>query len=370
MLAHQPHSTGTSGARRAAHRSTWVATLFLCLLGWSPLGAAEASAKSTPVSFGFWNLENLFDAEDDPKNPGDNEYLPDREWTEERYQRKLNHLAEIIAELDCDILGVCEVENRRVLDDLVALPKLAPYKYQVVHKDSPDKRGIDLALLYRAPVQPRTAEDFFRIHTIPIDPPTRGVFEVDLQVSGHPLTVLVNHWPSRRGGSKSVPFRKKAADVCKRVIRAAVDAQRDRDADILLLGDFNDDPFDASVRYELGAIRSRNAVLNRDKGGRYRLYNPMWKFLGQTDVGTLYYNREWVWNVFDQCIVSRGLLKSDGFQLVEESLTIHATDKMRDHYRRPLRFRRQGKKWVEGYSDHFPIRGVMHVQAQEKPAAQ
>ena len=106
-------------------------------------------------------------------------------------------------------------------------------------------------------------------------------------------------------------------------------------------------------------------MLNDRKQGRYRLYNPMWRFLAQPDTGTLYYWTGWVWNVFDQCIVSHGLLKPEGFQLVEGSVEIYSTEKMRDPYQRPVRFRknRRSQKWVEGYSDHFPIRGRLRVSA-------
>ena len=148
--------------------------------------AAETEQSSArregELTFGFWNLENLFDTEDDPHNPGDNEFLPDKGWTPERYQRKLAHLAEILAETQPHILGVCEVENRRVLTDLIAHPALASHGFEVVHLDSPDKRGIDLGLIYRAPV--KYVDKSAKIHEIPMSPPTRGVFECRLDVGG------------------------------------------------------------------------------------------------------------------------------------------------------------------------------------------
>lgn len=329
-------------------------------------GAANPVAAQGPteIHFGFWNVENLFDADDDPDNPGDDEFLPAREWDAARYGRKLAHLAEVVAALDCHILGFAEVENRRVLEDLIRQPGLHELGYQVAHLDSPDKRGIDVALIFRAPVQPIDATSPCELHPIPIDPPTRGVLEVKLAVNGHPLHVLVNHWPSRRGGTDSTEsLRLTAAATCRSIVKRIVDATSGRDADVILMGDFNDDPYDASIINGLNAVRSRNAVLNREQDGPYRLYNASWKFFGQPDVGTLYYNQEWVWNIFDQCIVSRGLLKSDGFELIDESLAIHAPAKIRDKYGRPLRFRKGGSEWNEGYSDHLAIHGRLRVAA-------
>lgn len=312
------------------------------------------------IQVGFWNVENLFDADDDPKNPGDDEYLPDKGWDQARYERKLENLANVVLALDCEVLGVCEVENRRVLEDLVKHDKLSALGYEIAHLDSPDKRGIDVALLYRAPVKPQN-EKFFELHPFPINPPTRGVLEVRLELHGQPFTVLVNHWPSRGGGDKAKTFRMIAANVCRQVITRTIDKSPNQDADILLVGDLNDDPYDESVLSGLDAVRSRNAVLHRQKNGRYRMFNPSWKFLGQTDMGTLYYNREWVWNVFDQCILSRGMLKPEGVSFVDGSLEIYGPDELRDQYRRPLRFRKTGKKWTEGYSDHLAIRAKLRA---------
>ena len=130
--------------------------LSLLLLGGSP-GAEDPT--SVPVSntgtenaqeytIAFWNLENLFDYEDDPDNPGDDEYLPEKEWDQARYERKLDHLAKAIVSMEADLLAVCEVENRRVLEDLIRHQNLVEEQWAIVHQDSPDHRGIDLALLF------------------------------------------------------------------------------------------------------------------------------------------------------------------------------------------------------------------------------
>lgn len=329
-----------------------------------PGSRQDASSDSAPtpppgqeITFAFWNVENLFDTDDDPDHWGDDEYLPAKGWTDARYELKLSRLADVLEKTQPHLLGVAEIENRRVLDDLVARPRLEQLGYRVAHVDSPDKRGIDCALIYRAPFEAGTP----LVHPIAIDPPTRGVFEVPLTANGHTLTVLVNHWPSRGGGDKTVPQRALAGETARKIVDQRVkDAEaKGVDADILLMGDLNDEPFDLSVTKHLGAIRSRNAVLNRTK--QYSLYNPSWKFLGQPDVGTYYYNREWRWNVLDQAILSRGMLKTEGFVFVDGSLEAYGPDELRDKYRRPLRFRRQGKRWIEGFSDHLLIHGKIRI---------
>ncbi len=320
----------------------------------SAVREAAAAPAPTKLRFAFWNVENLFDTDDDPDNKGDDQYLPANDWTAERYQLKLDHLAEVIAEVDPHVIGFAEIENRRVLEDLFRHEKLRDKAFGIAHRDSPDKRGIDLAVAYR---QPFAVEDSaVRLHTVDIPKPTRGVLSVPLVSGGRTLHVLVNHWPSRGGGKDAVGYRHKTASVCvKEVARILAAAKDGDDPDILLLGDFNDDPYDAPVRDTLGAVRSKNAVLNRNN--KTLLYNAAWTFLGRSDFGTYYYNREWVWNVFDQAIMSRGLLKEAGFQFVSESLDVFAPDKLRDQHRRPKWFRKRGKKWHEGYSDHFLIYG-------------
>jgi endonuclease/exonuclease/phosphatase family metal-dependent hydrolase len=334
------------------------------------LGALSllAACQAPPVSdagppalrFAFWNVENLFDADDDPTNEGDDEYLPDRGWTEERYATKRARLAEVLSAIDPHLIGFAEVENRRVLEDLFAAPELAAAGFRIAHIDSPDKRGIDVALAFRAPFV-LAAGEAVRLHRIEKDGelPTRGVLEVRLEVEGAPLFVLVNHWPSR-GGDRDGAFRRIAGARVREVVDAitAEEAAAGREADVLIVGDLNDDPWDASVVDALGAVRSRNAALHRNDPRV--LFNPSWAIAGEPDLGTLYYNPQWTWNVFDQAIVTRGLLDEVGFGYVDGSLRVHATDAMRDHLRRPKWFRRgRGGEWTEGYSDHFPIHGEL-----------
>ena len=344
----------------------------LGLVACSPPTPSSPSAASGSVPFAFWNLENLFDAEDDPDNEGDDEYLPEKEWTQERYALKVRHLAEAIAALDVDVLGVCEVENRRTLEDLVNHAAIAARGYQIAHLDSPDLRGIDLALLVAGPLR-ITSEPV--LHPIDLgegERPTRGVLEVQVQIQSQSLTVLVNHWPSRYGGrEESAPRREKAA----RVVRAIVDermrtaAQDGSEAEVLVMGDFNDDPWDDSVNGILGAVKELRTVTHpynlftqNDEQAAPRLYNPTWSLLANGDHGTYYYWTDWTWNVFDQIMVSPGLLDGQGIDYVEGSVGVHAPEFLRDtekNAHRPARFRKFRGVWEEGYSDHFAVRGEL-----------
>ena len=331
--------------------------LILATVIWSgPTAESQTTRPDTPdptteraVKFMFWNLENLFDTENDPENDGDDEYLPEKGWNDERYARKLANLSEAIAAVEPHLLAVCEVENARVLHDLARTPKLKELGFKVAHRDTQDHRGIDLALLYRSPCE-LSGENAITLHAMP---DTRGILEVAVKVKSQPLTVFVNHWPSRWGGvEKSEPRRLAVAKALRQRV-----LEFEPEDDILILGDLNDEPFNRSVRQTLAAVRSRNAVLHRRNGEL--LYNPMWRFFGKPDVGTYYYNRDWIWDLFDQCIVSKGLLLEPGLRLDEESLAIHAPKSMRDDKQRPRWFRRKRgtDEWYEGYSDHFAIWG-------------
>ena len=339
---------------------------------------SSSNPESPNYTVAFWNLENLFDFEDDPENPGDDEYLPDNEWDQARYERKIDHLAKAIVTLEADLLAVCEVENKRVLEDLIVHPELVKDHWSIVHKDSPDRRGIDLALIYRKPFE-MVGESV--LHPIDIgegNTSTRGVLEVPMALSGTPVTFLVNHWPSRYGGAEeSSPKRKAAAAVARSIIDGHL--SRNHAAGILLLGDLNDDPWDPSVREVLNAVRELRSVTHpsntsprRDGQKTYspRLWNPSWKFANSPDSGTYYYWNGWCWNCFDQIIVSSGMLDDSGLRILAESVEVHAPDFMRDTEKnafRPARFRKFRGRWEEGYSDHFAVKCKITVVSTDKP---
>lgn len=343
----------------------------------APASPDNGTAVSREYTIAFWNLENLFDFEDDPENPGDDEYLPEKEWDQARYERKIDHLAKAVVSMETDLLAVCEVENRRVLEDLIAHPMLVADQWSIVHRDSLDRRGIDLALLYRKPFKLNGESILHSIDLGDGNTSTRGVLEVPMMLSGTEVTFLVNHWPSRFGGAEeSSPKRKAAATVARSVIDRHL--SRNAAAEIIVLGDLNDDPWDSSVREVLKAVRELRAVTHPSntaprKEGRTtyspRLWNPSWKFANSTDSGTYYYWNGWCWNCFDQIIVSSGLLDNSGLKINPDSVKVHAPEFMKDTEQnafRPARFRKFRGKWEEGYSDHFAVKCKVTLLTTEK----
>jgi predicted extracellular nuclease len=303
-------------------------------------------APTQQVVIGFYNVENLFDTTDDPAID-DAEFLPEGsyQWTEERYQIKLNNMSKVIASMRVDVLGLGEIENRKVLEDLVQHPNLAAYRYQIVHFNMRDERGIDVALLYRPAVfKP------FVTNLIPIVDPaepafkTREILWVKGLCMGDTVHVAVNHWPSRRGGKEDKRL------IAGQTLRNAVDSVLTINpaANLVLVGDLNDDPNNKSIKKIL--------LASDDPQKRNTLYNtsePTFK----KGYGTLAYNG--VWNLFDQIIISSSLSDKKGIDYVEDSFSVFAMKWMQEssgkYQGMPMRTYRGGHFNPEGYSDHFPV---------------
>lgn len=308
---------------------------------------------------GFYNLENLFDTIDAP-DINDQDFLPNGAYNygTKIYTQKMHNMARVISELGTDItpdgvaiLGVAEVENDKVLQDLVNDPAIAGRKYSIVHYDSPDERGIDVGLLY----QPK----YFRvigsrpIHltlTLPDGKTdyTRDVLYVTGMIESDTVHIMVNHWPSRRGGeSASQPYRAAAAQICRDVSDSLLNLNPE--ARIIIMGDLNDDPISPSVKDVL------KAGFDRKKMKKDGLYNVMYDFY-KNGIGTLAYQDSW--NLFDQMIISRSLakLKSDDYHLFQSAVfnkpyMVQKTGQFKGY---PLRSF-VGNDWMNGFSDHFPV---------------
>lgn len=309
-------------------------------------GVANAQ-KRTVGAIGFYNLENLFDTTDDPNNPGDDDFLPigPYEWTEEKYANKKDNLAWVLSTManGADIVGVCEVENLFVLQDLVAHGPLAKENYQVVHVESPDYRGIDVGLLYK----PGRFQliDFRSIRYSDTTYRTRDMLYVRGLYFGDTLHVFVNHWPSRLGGKADK--RSVAAQDQRREVDALL--AKNPMAKIVIMGDLNDDPINKSVKKDL---RAGN---NPDKLGEGDLFNASADIF-QQGYGTLMYRG--TWNLFDQIIVSQGMLHTaEGISFQPGTFSVYAPDRMRAQTGEgaggPLRTHSRGV-YLNGYSDHFP----------------
>lgn len=333
--------------------------LFFLAIGLLACSLLPAQQQYKIGAIGFYNVENLFDTLD-TEGVRDTEFTPEGErlWGTKRYLEKLDRLAKVIEELGKDMtpdgiaaLGVAEVENRDVLEDLVAHPLLKDRNYQIVHEDSPDLRGIDVALIYNPKYfevlghkcleVPLFREDGSRRYT-------RDVLLVSGLFDGEPMHLMVNHWPSRSGGeAASQPGRNKAAAVCK----AAADSifAQDPAAKIIIMGDFNDDPISPSVKEVVGAKFKRNKVKPSE------FYNPMYG-LFKKGIGTLAYRD--TWSLFDQLLLSHSLLdeKQAGYRFFK--VRVHnppyLVQKQGQFKGYPFRSF-GGSEYLGGYSDHFPV---------------
>jgi len=304
--------------------------------------------------FAFYNMENLFDPADDPTREGDDEFTPDGEkgWTEERLDRKLTNLARAIRGMNeysgPDLLGVCEVENRRVLDWLT--DEFLPMGvYRVAHAESPDERGIDVALIYKASVGDLLGVVMHPVDLGPGARPTRDIMEATFSREGKRFTVLVDHWPSRSGGeTESAPRRAIAARTVAGIVDSLTEA--DPSADIVVMGDFNDEPDDRSIHDVLDAAPYSSEF-------SHRLINTAAPVAEADTLGSYFFRKDW--ETIDQIMLSRGALDSSGLMIYERSETIFAPDFLRDDradpgFRPPYRTYK-GNRFIGGTSDHFPV---------------
>jgi predicted extracellular nuclease len=302
---------------------------------------------------GFYNVENLFDTKNDPKK-ADEEFLPNgkNKWTNDRYQEKLDHLSKVIDHMgQPGIMGLCEVENKATLDALMKEPAIKDAKYVAVHQESPDFRGIDVALLYSKDEYKLIKKDFIRIDfpkSIVEDYTTRDILHATLQNNDKEyIHVFVCHWPSRRGGEKeSEPKRVYVAQQVKKEIDKIFEEYDDNH--IIVMGDLNDEPSNKSADQILGA----KPVVNRPKSEQ--LYNLVYD-LHKNGYGS--YNYRGSWNMLDHIIVSGSLL--DGKKTEVKNTKIFNRNFMlyynkKDAEHKPNRTF-SGGKYYGGYSDHLPV---------------
>lgn len=317
---------------------------------------AQNQYESFPI--GFYNLENLFDINDDDE-VRDTEFTPSGEkaWTEERYKSKLSKMSSVIALMGTDMnsegviaLGVSEIENIGVLEDLVKEPAIANRNYKIVHFDSPDKRGIDVGLLYNPSFFTVTSSKAHELLIVKDGKRkfTRDVLVVTGKIGEEEISILVNHWPSRSGGEKrSAPLRKAAAELNLEIIDSLY--ALNPLAKIVIMGDLNDDPSSPSIKKTLKAKPKINSVTN---GG---LYNPMYIKHRKGEGSNAYRDS---WSLFDQIIVNKPLLSTSQEGIFFHKAIIFKEPKMLQKSGRyknyPLRTF-SGSEYTNGYSDHFPV---------------
>ncbi|WP_090756616.1 endonuclease/exonuclease/phosphatase [Nonlabens sp. Hel1_33_55] len=310
----------------------------------------------------FYNLENLFDYQND-KHILDDDFtaLGRNEWNETRYFKKLQKISDAISQIGADftgklpaVLGVAEVENKKVLNDLVNQPKLKNHDYKYVHFNSPDERGIDVALLYRADV-------FELLESKPLSllihndqgvrDTTRDILYVKGKLAGTMLHIYVNHWPSRRDGSGTTEYKRALAaqTLLKHIEQIDVDGNRTKRLEkdntfIMIMGDFNDDPENDSIKKGILPYGFDNITA------------PLKNF----HRGSL--NHRFKWNLFDQIMVSENLYND-----IPGDLYVHKADIFDDIMLRQWKGKYRGQpartfaggRYAGGYSDHFPVYAVL-----------
>ena len=351
---------------------------YLPLLLASGLWLCRPAAADTPSFYvANWNVENLFDTSDDPDNPGDDEFLPHNpttRWTRVRYETKLDNLAQVISGMNRgqgpDLLGLEEVENADVLRDLV--DKLEGKPYGIVHVDSPDPRGIDTALLFN-----RARFSLLESHAYKValhwNHTTRDILHAVLEDRDErKLHVFVNHWPSRGGGTKiSEANRFEAA----RTLALSTDRifRRDPAARVVILGDFNDEPSDRSIRHVLDVDPYPSP------SGRYVATNLYNLSDAQSDKGlgsfSHSFDGETEWRMYDQIIVSGALLQDTSMEQDPDFFRVDKPVFMVEEHGEdrgaPVPTFENMEDYQGGYSDHFPVGArFVHLVPAEPAAAE
>lgn len=344
----------------------------------------EGEFKFLPIGVAFYNLENLFDTINN-NDKYDFEFSPNgaRQWDGRKYWSKIHNMAYAISQLATErtpygpaVLGVSEIENITVLQDLVKDEQIAKWNLQIVHHDSPDRRGVDVGFLYN----PR----FFKVlnvthHRLSIEGEpeflTRDQTCMTGLLCGEKVSLIVNHWPSRLGGEELSSYKREAAAaLCKQIADSLW--KEDPNQAIIIMGDLNDDPHNSSCSKVLGAVRYKEEAV---KNG---FYNPFWNKLEKEGIGSLAYKGQW--NLFDQIIISGNLVRDvreaehiESPNLVYTRCEVWNRDFLKgqegSRVGYPLRTF-SGGVFLNGYSDHFPtqiflVKKVRPRDKQEVPAA-
>ena len=333
---------------------------FLFYLFYATFSFSQTEKEYKINTIAFYNVENLFDYENDPIT-FDDDRTPEGadRWTQEIYEAKLTNMAKVISEIGEDItgnspaiIGLSEIENRRVLEDLVSQKTLFDKNYGIVHFDSPDRRGIDVAMLYKKKVFTPTNYKAYELFLFDNNDRTKRIYTRDqLLVSGmldgEKIHIIVNHWPSRSGGEKlSRPKRIKAAQLNKQIMDSLF--SEDPYAKIITMGDFNDDPTNPSIKKILSAKNERSDMNMKE------LYNPM-EELFKKGLGTLAYRDGW--NLFDQIIISTELSKKDfsSYRFYKAGIFNKSYLETPNGQYKGYPFRSFVNGYTGGYSDHFPV---------------
>lgn len=349
-------------------RKLYLLPLIAMLAIASVLPAAAQNKRMRVYGVMYYNLENLFDS---INNNGkyDFEFSPQgkNRWDGKRYKQKIHNMAYAISRMNTkttpegpSIIGVSEIENKSVLLDLVADPQIADKGYKVIHHDSPDRRGIDVSLLYNPKdFRPLTITNHaLRIDSMPWFR-TRDQMCVVGLLGGKRVGVIVNHWPSRRGGSEQSFFlRKAAAELTKSIADSLL--RIDPNMGIIMMGDLNDSPYDKSMTEVLKARKDTKETAQGE------FFNPFWKLLDK-GIGSYIYRGKW--NLFDQIVVNYNLVNNPdcGIKFISARVCNEEFLKQQEGKYKgyPHRTFSEGA-YIGGYSDHFPTEIFLGIEAHGK----
>lgn len=354
-------------------------SVFLFLVLVAAISSSKAQEKKFKIhTVAFYNVENLFDTINQANF--DEEYLPQSGWTSKKYKQKIHNLARVIVGIGTNeqqkesptILGVCEVENKGVLEDLVRDPQIASRDYGIVHFESPDKRGIDVGFLYQKKFFKPTSyinvplyiyqnqldtskkeekdQDEIEKVNVNFDATSKRVYTRDQLLvtgllEGEEVHFIVNHWPSRSGGEKrSSPYREAAGRLNRKIMDSLF--KINPDAKIITMGDLNDGTYNKSVKEGIGAKLKKSEV--KKKG----IYNPF-EQMAKDGHATLFYRDSG--DIFDQIMVSEPYIRNDfsGWQywkagIYNKQFLIQTSGQYKGY---PLR----NSPSEPGFSDHFPV---------------
>ncbi len=308
----------------------------------------------------WWNLENLFDIENSQLRPL---WLAKRlknelkGWNQEILSKKIANISSVIKKINNgsgpDIMGICEVENENVVKSLLKSIDLTKRSYKILHKDTKDARGIDVAFIYDSNKYSSTGK-IFSLEIMKRNA-TRDIVQIQLKTqNNNELILLGNHWPSRSGGQyKTEPYRIMVAETLSYWIERITEIKGNK-APVIVMGDFNDEPHNRSLHDYALSTHSRYKV---SYGRNPYLFNLSWKLMGKR-TGTYVYNAEPL--LLDQILISKGLVIQDEiFQADRDSIKIETFDGMTSgRYNTPVRFGRPSGKSTfnkEGFSDHLPV---------------
>lgn len=312
---------------------------------------------SSTLFVAFWNVENLFDVESADRPDKLRKRIAEdiAGWDETLLGSKLGQLSTVIRSMNTglgpDILGVCEIENKNVLTKLTERIVIDGGRtYQIAHADTSDNRGIDVAFLYD-PTIASTSPDKMYQHWVVKRYATRELFQVNFDIDGQTVVMIGNHWPSRTAGQyESEPYRMTAGETLSYWVER-IQQELGDDAAIIVLGDFNDEPFNRSISEYALSVNDSRRVINGEKP---YLLNLMWPILA-SGTGSHIYDGQW--NMLDQIMVSRGIVSGKSGWIQHGNAQIEAVSIM-SHPQKigPRRFGIKPKERdTAGFSDHYPV---------------